>query len=276
MGTEYVAVAFTILFLIATSLPLGRYMAKVFTGGRTILDPVFVPIERLVLRLTGVDPNEQQDWKQYSVSLLISNVFMWLATWTIVTLQQYLPLNPDGIANMEPTLAFNTISSFTSNTNLQHYSGETGLSYFSQMFAVTFLQFVTAATGMAACAALIRALAGNRTKQIGNFYLDLARANVRILLPLALLIGTVLMWQGSPMTFQGAAKATTVEGKAQPIARGVVAPMVSIKQLGTNGGGYFGPNWPTRTRTRRRCPTSRKRGQFLSSRWEWSGCWAMS
>ncbi len=242
MGTEYIAVGFTILFLIVTSMPLGRYMAKVFTGGRTILDPVFLPIERLVLRLTGVDPKAEQDWKQYSVSLLISNVFMWLATWTIVTLQQYLPLNPDGIANMEPTLAFNTISSFTSNTNLQHYSGETGLSYFSQMFAMTFLQFVTAATGMAACAALIRALAGNRTKQIGNFYLDLVRANVRILLPLALLVGVVLMWQGSPMTFQGAAKATTVEGKEQTIARGVVAPMVSIKQLGTNGGGYFGPN----------------------------------
>ena len=98
-----------------------------FTGQRTLLDPVLVPIERLVLRLTGVDPDEQQDWKQYSVSLLISNVVMWLATWTIVTLQQYLPLNPDGIANMEPTLAFNTISSFTTNTNLQHYSGETGL-----------------------------------------------------------------------------------------------------------------------------------------------------
>ena len=111
-------------------------MFRVFTGGRTLLDPVLVPVERLVLRLTGVDPDVQQDWKQYSLSLLISNVFMWLATWTIVTLQQYLPLNPDGIGNMEPTLAFNTISSFTTNTNLQHYSGETGLSYFSQMFTI--------------------------------------------------------------------------------------------------------------------------------------------
>jgi K+-transporting ATPase ATPase A chain len=242
MGTEYAAVTFTIVFTIATSLAVGRYMFHVFTGRRTWLDPVLGPIERLVLRATGVDATQEQDWKQYSVSLLISNVFMWLATWTIVTLQQYLPLNPDGIGNMEPTLAFNTISSFTTNTNLQHYSGETGLSYFSQMFAITFLQFVTAATGVAACIAIIRGLAGNRLTGLGNFYVDLTRASVRVFLPLALLVGTILMWQGTPMTFEGAAHATTLEGGGQAIARGVTAPEVAIKQLGTNGGGYFGPN----------------------------------
>jgi K+-transporting ATPase ATPase A chain len=242
MGTEYAAVAFTILFTIATSLLLGRYMFQVFSGGRTLLDPVLVPIERLVLRLTGVDPDQQQDWKQYSFSLLISNVFMWLATWTVVTLQQYLPLNPDGISNMEPTLAFNTISSFTTNTNLQHYSGETGLSYLSQMFTISFLQFVTAATGVAACIAVIRGLAGNRLTTLGNFYVDLTRATVRVFLPLAIVVSVILMSQGTPMTFEGAAKATTVEGAEQTIARGVTAGVVSIKQLGTNGGGYFGPN----------------------------------
>jgi K+-transporting ATPase ATPase A chain len=242
MGTEYFAIAFTIALTIATSLPLGRYMFHVFTGRRTFLDPVLVPIERLVLRVTGVNPDEQQDWKQYSRSLLMSNIVMWLATWTIVTLQQYLPLNPDGIGNMEPTLAFNTISSFTTNTNLQHYSGETGLSYLSQMFAITFLQFVTAATGVAACIAIIRGLAGNRLTTLGNFYVDVTRATVRLFLPLALVVATILLWQGSPMTFESAAKATTVEGAEQTIARGVVAPMVAIKQLGTNGGGYFGPN----------------------------------
>jgi K+-transporting ATPase ATPase A chain len=242
MGTEYLAVAFTIALVIATSIPLGRYMARVFTGRRTLLDPVFVPVERLVLRLTGVDVREQQDWRQYSLSLIVSNVFMWLATFLIVSLQKVLPLNPDGIDNMEPTLSFNTISSFTTNTNLQHYSGETGLSYFSQMFAITFLQFVTAATGVAACIAIIRGLGGNRLKQLGNFYVDVTRAAVRVFLPLALLVGTILLWQGAPMTFEGAAKATTLEGQEQSIARGVVAPMVAIKQLGTNGGGYFGPN----------------------------------
>jgi K+-transporting ATPase ATPase A chain len=241
MATEYFAVGFTILFTIVTSVPLGRYMARVFTGQRTFLDPVVGPIERAVLRATGAAATEQ-DWKQYSTSLLLSNVVMWLATWTIVTLQQHLPLNPDGIGNMEPTLAFNTISSFTTNTNLQHYSGETGLSYFSQTFVISFLQFVTAGTGMAAAAAVIRALGGNRLAMVGNFYVDLTRATFRILLPLSLLVSTLLMWQGTPMTFEPAAQATTVEGETQTIARGVTAGVVSIKQLGTNGGGYFGPN----------------------------------
>ena len=242
MGLEYVAISFIILFTVVTSIPLGRYMARVFQGERTLLDPVLAPIERLVLRASRVDAGERQDWKQYSRSLLISNVVMWLATFAVVTLQKWLPINPDGIANMEPTLAFNTISSFTTNTNLQHYSGETGLSYFSQMFAITFLQFVTAATGVAACVATIRGLGGNRLNHLGNFYVDLTRASVRVFLPLALLVGAVLLWQGTPMTFQGAAKAATLEGQEQVIARGVVAPEVAIKQLGTNGGGYFGPN----------------------------------
>src|SRR5215203_220812 len=242
MAAEYLAVTFTILFTIATSLPLGLYMFHVFTGRRTFLDPLLVPIERLVLRLTGVDPGEQQDWKRYSFSLLISNVCMWLATWTIVTLQHYLPLNPDHIGNMEPALAFNTISSFTTNTNLQHYSGETGLSYFSQMFVISFLQFVTASTGVAACIAVIRGLAANRLTTLGNFYVDLTRATIRVFLPLALAVSVIAMSQGTPMTFDGAANATTVEGQQQTIARGVTAGVLSIKQLGTNGGGYFGPN----------------------------------
>ena len=242
MGTEYIAVGFTILFTIATSLVLGRYMFKVFTGKRTALDPVLVPIEKLVLRLIGVDADEQQGWKQYSVSLLVSNIVMWVATFAIVSIQHLLPLNPDAIAGMEPTLSFNTISSFTTNTNLQHYSGETGLSYFSQMFVITFLQFVTAGTGVAACIAIIRGLGGNRLTQLGSFYVDVTRATVRVFLPLALLVGTVLIWQGTPMTFAGAVHATTLEGPEQVIARGVVAPEAAIKQLGTNGGGYFGPN----------------------------------
>lgn len=242
MGAEYLAVVFTVALVGATSLPLGRYIARVHSGHRTLLDPLLLPIERLVLRAVGIGPSQEQTWQEYSRSLLTANVVMWLTAWTILTLQQYLPLNPDGIANMEPTLAFNTASSFTSNTNLQHYSGETALSCFSQIFAITFLQFVTAATGIAACVALMRALAGNRLRTIGNFYLDLTRATVRLLLPLAVGVAILLMWQGSPATFEGAARVTTVEGAEQTIARGVTAPMVAIKQLGTNGGGYFGPN----------------------------------
>ena len=242
MTPEFVAVAFTVLFTIATSIPLGRYLARVFTGERTWLDPVIGPLERGVLYLVGVDPAEQQTWKQYGVSLLVSNFVMWLATFAVVSWQRVLPLNPDGIGNMEPTLAFNTTSSFVTNTNLQHYSGETGLSYLSQIIVITFLQFVTAATGMAACVAIIRGLGGNRLKQLGNFYVDVTRATLRVFLPLALVVAIVVMWQGVPMSFGAAVKATTLEGAEQTIARGVVAPEVAIKQLGTNGGGYFGPN----------------------------------
>jgi K+-transporting ATPase ATPase A chain len=242
MQTEVAAVALTIAITIATTIPVGRYMARVFSGARTPLDPLFVPLERLVLRFSVVDAEEQQDWKAYARSLVVSNGVMWIATFAIVALQGALVLNPDGIAGMEPTLAFNTISSFTTNTNLQHYSGETGLSYFSQMFAMTFLQFVTAATGMAALVAIIRALGGSRLTTIGNFYADVTRAAVRVLLPLAILVAALVLSQGTPMTFEGAARVTTIEGHEQTIARGPVAAMVAIKQLGTNGGGYFGPN----------------------------------
>jgi len=242
MITDSLAVAFIVVFAIATSLPIGRYIFCVFSDRRTWLDPVLMPVERLVLRAIGVDASAQQDWKAYSRSLLVSNVVMWLATFLIVSVQHALPLNPDGVANMEPTLAFNTISSFTTNTNLQHYSGETGLSYLSQMIVVGFLQFVTAATGVAAGIAVMRGLASHRLSTLGNFYVDLTRATFRVFLPLALLVSIVVMSQGTPMTFEGAARVTTLEGQEQTIARGVTAAVVSIKQLGTNGGGYFGPN----------------------------------
>ena len=242
MVTELLAVAFTVLFTIATSIPLGRYIARVFTGQRTWLDPVLGPVERVVLRVVGVRAGEEQDWRQYGTSLLVSNLVMWLATFAVVTLQKHMPLNPDGIGSMEPTLAFNTISSFVTNTNLQHYSGETGLSYLSQIIVITFLQFVTAATGVAACIAIIRGLGGNRLTNLGSFYVDVTRATLRLFLPLSLAVAVVLLWQGAPMTFEGAAKARSVEGAGQTIARGVVAAEVAIKQLGTNGGGYFGAN----------------------------------
>jgi K+-transporting ATPase ATPase A chain len=242
MGGEVLDVLLTILVIVVTSVPVGITMFRVYAGRRTFLDPVFVPLERLVLRLVGVDAAQQQDWKQYSLTLLVSNVVMWVLGFAIVSLQKVLPLNPDGIGNMEPTQAFNTLSSFVTNTNLQHYSGETGLSTFSQMFVIIFLQFVTAATGVAACIAIIRGLAGNRLATLGNFYVDITRATVRIFLPLALVIGAVLLWQGVPVTFEAAARAKTLEGSEQTIARGVVAPLVAIKQIGTNGGGYFGAN----------------------------------
>jgi K+-transporting ATPase ATPase A chain len=179
-------------------------------------------------------------------------MFMWLATFAVVTLQKWLPLNPDAIANMEPTLAFNTISSFTTNTNLQHYSGETGLSYLSQMIAITFLQFVTAATGVAACIAIIGALGGNRLTELGNFYVDLTRASVRMFLPLACLVGTLLVWQGVPTTFGGAVKVLTLEGGEQTIARGVVAPQWRSSSSGRTAAATSVRIPPTPTSTPRR------------------------
>jgi K+-transporting ATPase ATPase A chain len=170
----------------------------------------------------------------------VFNVFMFVLTYVIFEIQKWLPLNPDKIGNMEPSLAFNTAASFTSNTNLQHYSGETGMSYFSQLFALMWLQFVSAATGIAAVTALCRGLAGRA--KLGNFFTDLWRATFLLLLPLALIVATLLVLGGMPMTFDGAAVAKTLEGVVQTIARGPVAAMVTIKQLGTNGGGFFGPN----------------------------------
>src|SRR5262245_3388461 len=242
MAAEILSVVFLFALPIATSVPIGIYMARVFSGRWTFLDPMLVPLEKAVLKLSGIDASEEMDWKRYARALVLSNVSMWIVTFLVVSLQGRLPLNPDGIAGMEPTLAFNTISSFTTNTNLQHYSGETGLSYLSQLITVVFLQFVTAATGMAALVAIIRALGGSGIEKLGNFYVDLTRAAARVLLPLAILVALVLISQGTPMTFEGAARVTTLEGAEQAIARGPVAAEVAIKQLGTNGGGYFGPN----------------------------------
>jgi K+-transporting ATPase ATPase A chain len=241
-SADLLGVALLLAFTIATSVPIGRYMARVFQSEPTLLDPVLGPIERLLLRLLRLDASATQDWRAYGATLLASNAVMFAVAMLILRTQAWLPLNPDHIANMAPDLAFNTAASFVTNTNLQHYSGETGLSTFSQMFVVTWLQFVTAATGMAALAAVLRALAGHRVTTLGHFYVDATRASVRVLLPLALVVGTIGLWQGTPMTLEGAVHATTLEGSPQTIARGMVAAEVAIKQLGTNGGGYFGPN----------------------------------
>jgi K+-transporting ATPase ATPase A chain len=181
-----------------------------------------------------------QDWKQYLVALLIFNVLSFTVTFGILALQQYLPLNPDGKEALEGSLIFNTAASFTTNTNLQHYSGEASLSYLSQLGALMWQQFVSAATGIAALAALARGLAGR--KGFGNFFVDLQRASFLVLLPVALVVATLMVIGGMPMTFQGSTVATTLEGIQQTIARGPVAAFLTIKQLGTNGGGFFGPN----------------------------------
>ena len=197
-------------------------------------------IESLFQWAGGRAVSKEQNWKEYALSMLLFNAVMFVVVFAILSLQQSLPLNPDGKGVLEPSLIFNTVASFVTNTNLQHYSGEVSMSYFSQIFGLMWLQFVSAATGLAAFTALARGLAGKT--RIGNFYRDLMRATFLVLLPLAIVIAILLVLGGVPMTLQGAAVVKTLEGAVQTIARGPVAALVAIKQLGTNGGGYFGPN----------------------------------
>jgi K+-transporting ATPase ATPase A chain len=220
------------------SWPLGRYMKWAMDPtqagpGRSKLDRVFEAI-------AGKLGRKQQDWKQYVVAMLAFNAVMFVVSYGFMALQHHLPLNPDGQKAIEGSLIFNTAASFTSNTNLQHYSGEAAMSYLSQLCALMWLQFVSAATGVAALVALARGLAGR--KEMGNFFVDLQRATFLVLLPISVLVATLMALGGMPMTLEGAAKATTLEGLEQVIARGPVAAFLTIKQLGTNGGGFFGPN----------------------------------
>lgn len=195
---------------------------------------------QLTQRLFGSSSGQEQDWKQYCRAMLYFNLLMFVAAYTILVVQGRMPINPDEMKGMEPTLAFHTAASFTANTNLQHYAGEQSLSYFSQLFVIMWLQFVSAATGIAALTALARGLARRIT--IGNFYVDLWNATVLVLVPLALVWAFLLVLCGVPMTLEGSVVAHTLEGMVQTIARGPVAAVVAIKQLGTNGGGFFGPN----------------------------------
>jgi len=220
------------------SLPLGRYMT--WAMDPTGPAPRRAGLERLFARVAGPLGHEQQGWKQYAIAMLAFNALMFVVSFAFVALQQHLPLNPDAKGAVEASLVFNTVASFTSNTNLQHYSGEVSMSYLSQLLSLMWLQFVSAATGIAALAALARGLAGR--PEMGNFLVDLQRATLLVLLPLALIVATLMALGGVPMTLSGAASATTLEGVQQVIARGPVAAFLAIKQLGTNGGGFFGPN----------------------------------
>ncbi|NTU59317.1 MAG: potassium-transporting ATPase subunit A [Chlorobiaceae bacterium] len=219
------------------SWPLGRYMTEIMNPSSGSGDG---RIENLLKKTGGRMLDREQEWKGYLVSMLIFNAVMFGAVVLMLSLQQLLPLNPDGKGPLEASLIFNTAVSFVTNTNLQHYAGEVSMSYFSQLFALTWMQFVSAATGIACLAALSRALAGNTL--VGNFYRDLLRSVLFILMPLSVVVALLLAVGGVPMTFEGAALARTLEGATQTIARGPVAAMIAIKQLGTNGGGFFGPN----------------------------------
>ena len=225
-------------------IPMGTYLYHITTGRKTFADPVFDRIDNGIYRICKID-RQGMNWKQYAVSLLTTNAVMIFAGYLILRLQGSLFLNPNGTGAMEPTLAFNTIISFMTNTNLQHYSGESGLSYLSQMLVIIFMMFVSAASGYAACVAFIRGLAGKTKDNVGNFFSDLVRITTRVLLPFSLVGGLLLVWQGVPQNFSGNIVVETLEGTFQVLATGPVAALEIIKHLGTNGGGFFGANSST-------------------------------
>ena len=235
----------TLIIYLILVIPVGRYLYHIAAGKHTFADPVFDRVDGAIYKLGGVDPHKGMNWKQYAMALIGTNAVMIAIGYIILRIQSLPLLNPNGIDGMEPTLAFNTIISFMTNTNLQHYSGESGLSYLSQMLVIIFMMFVSAASGYAACVAFIRGLAGKTKDNVGNFFADLVRITTRVLLPFSLVGGLLLVWQGVPQNFSENVVVQTLEGTYQVLAMGPVAALEIIKHLGTNGGGFFGANSTT-------------------------------
>ena len=228
---------------IAVILPVGKYLYHIATDQKTFCDPVFNRLDNVIYRICGID-DSNMSWKRYTLALVATNAVMVFIGYLILRIQ-FIPLfNPNGIGGMEAGLSFNTIISFMTNTNLQHYSGESGLSYLSQMMVIIYMMFTSAATGGAAVMAFVRGISG-RGAGIGNFYRDLVRNTTRVLLPLAVIVGLVLVSQGCPQNFSSNVTVQTIEGMNQDIAMGPIASLVSIKHLGTNGGGFLGANSTT-------------------------------
>ena len=221
---------------------LGRFYYKVMEGQRTWLTPVFGPVEKVCYRIAGVDPGIEQSWQKYTLALLVFNLMGFVLLFAILLFQQYLPLNPQQLPGQEWTQAFNTAVSFVTNTNWQSYSGEASLSYFSQMAGLTVQNFVSAATGLAVLVALCRGISRRSAHTLGNFWVDMTRATLYGLLPLCVVLALFLVWQGVPQTFAHYVNAVTQQGVDQVIPLGPAASQIAIKQLGTNGGGFFGVN----------------------------------
>lgn len=242
MNTEIIGALAIFLLTVLFAWPLGKLIMKVFKGERNVMG-FMAPIEKFIFKVCAIDPTKEMDWKQNMKALLLVNIFFFLLAFLVLSIQGLIGFwNPNGFGNWEPTLAFNTAVSFATNTNLQHYSGEVSASYFTQLAVFAWLQFVSAATGIAACGLLFQGLANKTSKNLGNFYNLMVKSCTRILLPLAVILSLVLSINGSTSNFDGLQEVTTLEGETQMVAGGPTAPMVSIKQLGTNGGGFFGPN----------------------------------
>jgi K+-transporting ATPase ATPase A chain len=238
----WIQIAFYFAVLTALVVPLGRFMARVFEGERTFLSPVLRPVELGLYRAAGVDETREQHWIAYTVAMLLFNAAGFLAVYGLQRLQHLLPLNPAEMSAVAPDLSFNTAVSFTSNTNWQNYGGESTMSYLTQMAALTTQNFVSAATGIALLLALIRAFARTSARTVGNFWVDLTRATLYVLLPLAFIGALILVWQGVPQNIGAYVDATTLEGAKQTLSQGPAASQIAIKQLGTNGGGFWNAN----------------------------------
>ncbi|BCD87577.1 potassium-transporting ATPase potassium-binding subunit [Pseudomonas solani] len=233
--------AFFVLVLVPAPF-IGRFIHRAMEGQRTFLTPLFAPVERFCYRIAGVDPHSEQDWKTYTVALLLFNAAGLALLFSILMLQGMLPLNPQKLPGLEWTLAFNTAVSFVTNTNWQAYSGEASLSYFSQMVGLGVQNFVSAAVGLCVLVALARGISRRSTDKLGNFWVDLTRGTLYALLPLCLLLALFLVWQGVPQTFLDYVSVHTLAGTDQVVPLGPAASQIAIKQLGTNGGGFFGVN----------------------------------
>ncbi|MCO5153202.1 MULTISPECIES: potassium-transporting ATPase subunit KdpA [unclassified Shinella] len=238
----WLQIALFFLAVLVTIKPLGLYMARVFAGERTVLSPVLGRLETDLYRVSGINPGKEQGWLAYTASMLAFSIAGFVALYAILRLQAYLPLNPQGFAGMAPDLAFNTTVSFVTNTNWQNYGGETTLSHFSQMAGLTVQNFLSAATGIALAMALTRAFVRSKVATLGNFWVDMTRAVLYVLLPMAIVVALAFVAMGLPQTLDGAVTATTLEGASQTISLGPVASQEAIKQLGTNGGGFFNVN----------------------------------
>jgi potassium-transporting ATPase potassium-binding subunit len=241
MTAEITGIIFMFLASIAIAIPLGKYIAKVYGHEKTLIDFIMNPIEKIFYRVGGINPKKDMTWQQSLAAMLTINLVWFLLSMLILMTQHTLPLNPDGNPNMSADLAFNTTISFVVNCNLQHYSGETGVSYLSQLWLM-FLQFVSAGTGMAAAAILFIALKNKTTDKLGNFYDLFIRSCTRILLPLSLIVSVLLLFNGMPMAFEGKQNMATLQGDTVQVSTGPVAAFVAIKHVGTNGGGFFGAN----------------------------------
>ena len=241
MNTEITGVILMFIATVLLAIPLGRYIGKIYNGERTWLDPLFNPIDKLFYKIGGIKPEKEMNWKQHLVALLTINLVWFLLSMLVLMTQGSLPLNPDGNPSMSADLAFNTSISFISNTNLQHYSGESGVSYLGQLILMLF-QFISAGIGMAACAVVFKAMKEKSTDKLGNMYSYFIRSCTRVLLPLSVLVAIILLANGTPMTFEGKDQYISLQGDTVHVSRGPAAAMVAIKQLGTNGGGFFGAN----------------------------------